>query len=152
MKKRFLSLVLTVGICVGICVSANADSMPESTRRTEITAQETELDFYQGLVEELSEIEIYDCSELTYDMLVNRDGKIIIEKIIGKVVSIDEDGRINGEVLNCSDDYYNYICYNCVEGVEVGNIILTYCIYNPDTSYEDDIISRFDYVIDNRTE
>jgi len=33
-----------------------------------------------------------------------------------------------------------------------GDTILTYFIYNPDTNYMDDILERFDYVIDREVD
>ena len=54
-----------------------------------------------------------------------------------------------GNVLFNSDYYINYAS---VPDIANGNVICTYLIYNPDTSYEDDIIARFDYIIDTKTE
>lgn len=102
------------------------------------------IDFYNHLVDNLNIIQIYEVDDLDCDILENRNGNIIIEKIIGKVLNTDGDGII----INTEDDYYNYISYRGVKDAQVGDIILTYCIYNPDTAYTDDIIDRFDYIID----
>lgn len=87
---------------------------------------------------------IYSVNELTDDMLVDRNGKIIIEEIIGEVTSVDGDGRI----LNCADPNYNYISYRRVDNITVGDTIKTYCVYNPFSDYEDDVVMRFDFVVD----
>lgn len=102
-----------------------------------------DLDFYNNLSEELNIIRVYETDDLDYETLVNRNGNIVIEKIIGLVLNDDGDGKI----LNTESEY-DYISYNRVEGAKAGDIILTYCIYNPDTAYEDDILERFDYIID----
>ena len=84
--------------------------------------------------------QVYDSSELTEDILANRQGKLIIEKCMGKVV----DDEKNGAIQNADSDY-NYISYtdvNCTKG----DTVTTYLIYNPKTNYIDDVIERFDYV------
>lgn len=84
--------------------------------------------------------QVYDSSELTEDILANRQGKLIIEKCMGKVV----DDEKNGAIQNADSDY-NYISYadvNCTKG----DTVTTYLIYNPETNYTDDVIERFDYV------
>lgn len=108
------------------------------------------LAFYEALTENLEDcqIEIVDCADLTAEMLTNRNGKIIIEKIIGEVVSDDLDG----EIWNVPENSGDYISYRSVDGAEYGDMILTYCVYNPDTNFEDDILMRFDYIIDKGTE
>jgi len=110
------------------------------------TARAESVDFYNQLSNDLNIIQVYETKDLKSDILENRNGNIIIEKIIGQVLNTEGDGII----LNTEDDYYNYISYRGVEGAEVGDIVLTYCIYNPDTTYTDDIIERFDYIIDKR--
>lgn len=88
-------------------------------------------------------VEMYETYNLTTETLTNRIGKIIIEKVIGKV--LDNEG--NGKILNTYDSYYNYINYRYVEGFEINDIIVTYLIYNPFNNYEDDIICRYDFIL-----
>lgn len=107
-------------------------------------SSETEIDRYDKLLGETDMIEIVDSSELTMEMLQNRNGKIIIEKCIGIVT--DDDG--NGKVMNANNPDYDYIGYKGVENIDFGDVILTYFIYNPDTNYVDDILYRFDFIID----
>ena len=114
------------------------------TIATATTAKAETVDFYNQLSEDLNIIQIYETDDLTAEILENRNGNIIIEKTIGQVLNENGDGI----VLNTDDDYYNYISYRYVEGAQTGDIILTYFIYNPDTSYIDDIMDRFDYIID----
>ena len=126
--KKILALVAIIGT---IASTATAHA-----------AETTE--FYKDLSNELNIIQVYDTNDITYDLLVNRNGNILIERTIGQVLNENGDGLI----LNTDDDYYNYISYRSVKDAQVGDIILTYFIYNPDTSYEDDILDRFDYIID----
>lgn len=114
------------------------------TIATATTSRAETVDFYNQLSDDLNIIQVYEVDDLDCETLENRNGNIIIEKIIGQVLSAEGDGII----LNTEDDYYNYISYRGVKCAEVGDIVLTYCIYNPDTTYTDDIIERFDYIID----
>lgn len=84
--------------------------------------------------------QVYDSSELTEDILANRQGKLIIEKCEGTVL----DDEKNGAIQNADSDY-NYISYTDVDCTK-GDTIVTYLIYNPETNYTDDVIERFDYV------
>lgn len=104
------------------------------------------VDEYRKIADDLDIIQVYDAEDLTIDILENRneDGKIIIEKVIGQVL----DSKGNGKVLNTDDEYFNYISYKYVKGARIGDVILSYFIYNPDTNGEDDILDRFDYIID----
>lgn len=114
------------------------------TIATATTAHAETVEFYNQLSDDLNIVQMYEVDDLDRETLENRNGNIIIEKILGQVINADGDGVI----INTDDDYYNYISYKYVEGAEVGDIILTFCIYNPDTVYTDDIIERFDYIID----
>ena len=122
--------LLVIASLIGIIASAK-------------TANAETVDFYNQLSEDLNIIQVYSVDDLDGDKLENRNGNIIIEKIIGQVLNADGDGII----LN-TKDRHNYISYKNVKDAEVGDIILTYCIYNPDTNGTDDIIDRFDYIID----
>lgn len=102
---------------------------------------------YSACADALDLIEIVEASELDADVLQNRNGKLIIECCIG-IVDNAETGA--GHVLN-EDPESNYISYRGVPGISTGNVICTYFIYNPDNNYKDDIIMRFDYIIDSCT-
>lgn len=100
---------------------------------------------YYAIADKHVSIEIINSCDLTLEMLQNRNGKLIIEKVIGEV---DNFVTGAGHILD-NPDYY--ISYAGVDGISNGNIICSYMIYNPDNNYEDDIIYRFDYIIDART-
>lgn len=84
--------------------------------------------------------QVYDSSELTEDILANRQGKLIIEKCVGTVT----DDEKNGAIQNADSDY-NYISYVDVDCTK-GDTVTTYLIYNPKTNYTDDVINRIDFV------
>lgn len=84
--------------------------------------------------------QVYDSSDLTEDILANRQGKLIIEKCTGTVA----DDEKNGIIQNVDSDY-NYISYADVDCTK-GDTVTTYLIYNPKSDYTDDVIERFDYV------
>lgn len=80
--------------------------------------------------------QLYDSSELTEDILVNRQGKLIIEKCVGTVTDDEKNGSLE------DGSYISYKSVDCTKG----DSVITYLIYNPDTNYTDDVIERFDYV------
>lgn len=87
---------------------------------------------------------VIDCNDLTEEMLTTRTEHHImyIECIIGKVT----DNAKNGKVLNPPEDGGYYISYASVEDAEIGDIIITYCVYNPFSNYDDDVIERWDFI------
>ena len=101
----------------------------------------SEMNYYR-YAENLNQIEVVNASELTLKELENRNGKLIIERVVG-VVKDAETGA--GYEL---DNINYYISYANTKGIKNGDIVCSYFIYNPDTNYADDIIMRFDYVID----
>lgn len=134
MKKRIV-IATAVALATAILIGRN-------TATAETRTEDSTVEFYQELAENLDILQVYDSSKLTIEDLQNRDGKIFIEECIGVVTANDGSGKL----LNCNSGYY--ISYASVENAEVGDVVLTYFIYNPDTEYEDDIIARYDYIID----
>lgn len=98
--------------------------------------------FYQNLANEINAVEIYDSSELTEEILWNRNGKIIVEKCIGIV--LDDEG--NGRQLNPAVEGQDYIRYH---GIPAGSVVLSVFVYNPETNWIDDILIRQDFVLDS---
>ena len=88
----------------------------------------------------ITRTEIVDAEDLTLEDLESRNGKLIIERVVGIVN--DDDG--NGTALY--DDSY-YICYARVDDACKGDEVLSYFVYNPFNNYFDDILFRLDYVI-----
>ena len=80
--------------------------------------------------------QLYDSSELTEDILANRQGKLIIEKCVGTVLDDEKNGNLK------DGSYISYADVNCTKG----DTVTKYLIYNPDTNYTDDVIERFDFV------
>lgn len=80
--------------------------------------------------------QVYDSSELTEDILANKQGKLIIEKCVGTVIDDEKNGSLE------DGSYISYESVDCTKG----DSVITYLIYNPDTNYTDDVIERFDYV------
>lgn len=93
-------------------------------------------------------IQVYDSGDMTEDLLLNRvdNRAVIVERIIGIVENEDGDGKI----LNAGGDFGDYITYKNkgIDDTTPGTVILTFCIYNPYTTYTDDIIERTDFVLD----
>lgn len=94
---------------------------------------------------------VYGTDELTTEILEHRTEKdgFIIERCIGMVTNRENAG--DGIVLNANDEYY--ISYRGVDFPTCdGTIILSYFIYNPDTTYTDDIMERYDFVLSREIE
>lgn len=137
MKQKFITHILCTIIGITLGVSASWAISQERAA--------SEMDYY-AYANSLDLAEIIDSSDLTFEEIENRNGKLIIERVIG-VVEDAETGA--GHCVN-GEEYWNYISYNCVDKIHNGDVICTYFVYNPDTNYYDDIISRFDYVIDTK--
>ena len=144
MKKEdilYNILVIILAIMLGFIIGC------VTTEENVTTEYKTDsLELYQNIVNDLDIVKVYETNDLTYEILAdrNKDGKIIIEEVIGRV----ENDNLDGKILNCGNGY-DYISYRRVDGAKEGDIILSYFIYNPDTSAEDDTLLRFDYIIDN---
>ena len=89
---------------------------------------------------------VIDCDKLTEKMLTHRSNKkrhiMYIERIVGRVT----DNEKNGKVLNPPVDGGYYISYASVDDAEIGDTIITYCVYNPYTNWDDDVIERWDFI------
>lgn len=89
-------------------------------------------------------VKVIDCNDLTEEMLTTRTERNImyIERIIGKVT----DNKKNGKILNPPVNGGYYISYASVKDARKGDIIITYCVYNPYSNYDDDVIERWDFI------
>lgn len=87
-------------------------------------------------------VKVVNIKKLTRKMIVNRikSRTIIVELTNGKVI----DNKGNGKIFGLKK--YNYISYRGVAGAKKGKKVDTYCIYNPNTTWEDDIVDRYDIV------
>ena len=101
----------------------NINVIPSETETTETKTQDNICQFY-------------DSSELTEDILANRQGKLIIEKCIGTVTDDEKNGSLE------DGSYISYADVDCSKG----DTVITYLIYNPETNYTDDVVDRFDFV------
>ena len=101
---------------------------------------------YYAYAEKLDLIEIIDSPDLTMEMLESRNGKLIIERAVGVIKDV-ETGE--GYIIGYPEFYISYkelVSEN--KDVKNGNVVCSYLVYNPDNNYCDDIIMRFDYLID----
>ena len=157
-NNKIISAVIS--ILIGLCIGFILGNIPTAEKTTEATEKTFSwLEFYEATADEFELFKVYNSADLTAEKLLNRNGDLIIEKVYGVVV--DTEG--NGKILETQDDFikahnrdYNtmaehnyYINYTNTAGVKEGDIVLSYMIYNPDTFYTDDIIARFDYIMDN---
>ena len=95
MKKQKL---ITPVICfmVGISIGTHATNNTQETfiNQSDGKFNTSQVEFYDNMIANVNTIEIYDTSELSHDIMNNRNGKIIVEKIIGEVTNNQLDGKI----------------------------------------------------------
>lgn len=148
------TLYLLIGILIGLNLSQNkTDKVINAEDKTDY--YNSQVEFYDNMIKGVNTLKIYDTSELTPEIMANRNGKIIVEKIVGKVTT----DKLDGEILNCNTeeggytnkDGGNYINYERVDGAKKGDKILTYYIYSPFTNEQDDVLTRLDFIIDDNT-
>lgn len=149
--NKILQKALHTGIClsVGFSIGLNlTDDVPITETKVhdgKYLDTVSQVEFYDNMIQDVNAIEIYDTSEMTEKILTNRNGKIIVEKIIGEVTSY----KLDGKILNCNTNNQGYISYKRVDGAKEGDKILTYYIYNPFTNEQDDVLTRLDFIIDD---
>ena len=155
--KKLLSIVLVVFIVLLGVAGCSTPRTPESSHSRVPTVfgnlpyvveDYTEIEelFIMELTEKgLGSYQMYDASELTAEILENRNGITIIERCVGFV---EDSVQGDGVILNAYNPQYNYISYrSCGQEVRDGTILVSYMVYNPDTTYIDDIVERHDFVI-----
>ena len=148
MKKLLHTLIcLTVGILIGLYLNGTNNNIPiKQAENQNNDFNVSQVEFYDNMIANVS-MEMYDTSVMTEEILTNRNGKIIVEKIIGKVTTY----KLDGKILNGNASNGNYISYERVDGAKQGDTILTYYIYNPFTNEADDVLTRLDFIIDSNT-
>ena len=146
------TLYLLLGILIGLNLSQiKTDKVIITENQTDY--YNSQVEFYDNMIKEVNTLKIYDTDELTPQIMANRNGKIIVEKIVGKVTN----DKLDGEILNCNaeeggytnKDGGNYISYERVDGAKEGDKIVTYYIYNPFSNEQDDVLTRMDFIIDD---
>lgn len=152
-KALHTGMCLSVGFSIGLGVKDDVSITETKVHDGIYIDNISQVEFFDNMIKDVNTIEIYDTSELTPQIMANRKGKIIVEKIIGKVVN----HKLDGEILNCdvnnggytNKDGGNYINYERVDGAKEGDKILTYYIYNPFSNEQDDVMTRMDFIIDD---
>lgn len=89
---------------------------------------------------------VIDCDKLTEKMLTHRSSKKHHIMYIEHIYGIVTDNKKNGKILNPPVDGGYYISYASVADAEIGDVIVTYCVYNPYTNWDDDVIERWDFI------
>lgn len=165
--KKIIVFILTIIMALSVTACSTAPET-ETIGTTEMTGNEFEINGtvkpvnnYYGIEDSFvlelhdmgyNNIDIYDTEDITESLLLSRteSDRVIVERCIGMVTNAEQQG--DGVVLNAPDDH-NYISYRNVDFKTCdGTIILTYLIYNPDTTYTDDIIERYDFCLDREYE
>lgn len=132
-KKSLLTITL-----VGTLVSLPAGKLEAKTNKLSDYRKQA------AKIEHEYKLNAIDTSKLTYKAITHRKGTVILERVIGKVVSNKKDGKVINQGYNTE---YNYISYKGVD-CKKGDVIVTYVLYNPENNAEDDIVARWDYVLE----
>ena len=152
-KISYTIFILGAGLLIGVLLTLSI--FPEKTATEEHLSNWVE--FYDNTAEELELLKIYNSADLTAEILENRNGDLIIEKVYG--ICIDDEG--NGRQLNNNRDFEvvhsgnfeaienNYYISYSNRNIRKGDIVLSYMIYNTENNAVDDITDRYDYVIDS---
>ena len=159
--KKFIVCILAICAAVGLLIfattNANNDTADASTSMENIANENDYIAIENSFIKELHKkdyenVAIYPTDELTNDVLENRtnmDG-VVVEKMIGMVA---KGNNGDGIILNTKDTEHNYISYNNMDfETHEGTIILTYYVYNPETNYLDDVLERYDFVLNREHE
>lgn len=154
-KSLYTATCLSVGFSIGFNFSDDIAITETRVHDGKYVDDVSQVEFYDSMIQNVNVIEIYDTSELTPQVMASRSGKIIVEKVIGRVTS----DALGGEILNCNvndggygnKDGGNYISYERVDGVKKGDKIVTYFIYNPFNNEQDDVMTRLDFIIDDNS-
>lgn len=100
------------------------------------------------VIEKKMKLTVIDTSKLTIEQITHRRGKVLIERVIGRVKNAKGDGK----VINAGGNReygYGYICYKgYIKDFQPGDVIVSYLLYNPETEWHDDIIARWDYKLE----
>lgn len=160
MKKRIVKVLLAIVVSIsfiGCNTIKTADNVTETNSYIDMntvisysgTANGLQLNFRDGTgyyldipqeSDSLTEI-FYICSEGDHkrllDALENRNGKIIIEVSSGTVLDNEGNGK---------DSCGYYIKYDSSRFF-AGDQVQSVFVYNPETNYIDDIVSRTDTLI-----
>lgn len=154
--KKFVVCMLAICAAVGLLIFAttnvNDNTADASTGMENIANENDYIAIENSFIKELHKkgyknVAIYPTDELTNETLENRtnlDG-VVVEKMIGMVA---KGNNGDGIILNTKDTKHNYISYNNMDfETHEGTIILTYYVYNPETNYLDDVLERYDFVL-----
>lgn len=130
---------------VGAVVALSTAALFSKANKGVVPPNPNKPETYYKYAERLNLLEVVNTSDPNAgDIIANRQGKLIIERCIGEVIDANTgDGCVLG-----GDPEYNYISYMDVPNIQNGDVICTYFVYNTESSEPDDILYRFDYVID----
>lgn len=147
MKKILHSAVcLAAGVLIGLNLTEDISTVQSNLHEKDFTKEQvSQIEFYDSMIQNVNAIEVYNTSDMTEEILTNRNGKIIVEKVVGEVTNY----RLDGEILNASTGNGTYINYQRVDGAKEGDKIVTYYIYNPFSNEQDDVMTRMDFIIDD---
>lgn len=161
--KKFWSflLILLMVSCCGCSKSPQTLTVSVYGGETEINHyEEIEKGFLSALeANGLRDYRLVDSSELTTELLENRNGITVIGRCIGMAINAEAgDGVIlnssanSGWYIACPTDGC-YIPYKIGDyQVRDGTVFLSYMVYNPDNNYIDDIMERYDFILDRGLE
>lgn len=145
-KSLHTGICLSIGFSIGLNLTEDISIVQSKLYEKDFSKEQvSQIEFYDNMIQDVNAIELYNTSDMTEEILTNRNGKIIVEKVVGEVTNY----RLDGEILNANTDNGTYISYQRVDGAKEGDKVLTYFIYNPFSNEQDDVLTRMDFIIDD---
>jgi hypothetical protein len=135
--KKLVCVLLSLVTMISMVIPTQA------TEWKEVKAKNPKLQKYRSICsryETEHNIRATDSALLNKDILRNRLDTVLVERVISRANGKNKFARI----INCGHKK-EFIKTKRKE--KKGTIIVSYLVYNPNTTYIDDVIARFDRII-----
>lgn len=135
--KKLVCILLSLVTMISMVIPTHA------TEWKEVKTKNPKLQKYRSICskyETAHNIRAIDSALMNKDILKNRLDTVLVERVISRANGKNKFAK----VLNCGHKK-EFIKTKRKE--KKGTIIVSYLIYNPCTTYIDDVISRFDRII-----
>ena len=139
MKKK-MAKILKLAIITTLLIAACGIKTQAMSREAKQEVKTVRNEIVRKYTKKNRKVKFYKTKDLTIKRLWNRKrNEIIVERTCGTVLNPKTgDGKAAGYYIN----------YKCVPEIRKGSKIVSFFVYNPRTRYTDDVIARYDLVID----
>ncbi len=92
-KSLHTGICLSIGFSLGLNLTEDISTVQSKLYERNFSKEEvSQIKFYDNMIQNVNAIEIYNTSEMTEEILTDRNGKIIVEKVVGEVTNYRLDG------------------------------------------------------------